>query len=151
MNNKDKLQIIKEYIKGSVEIGERCNDIIDNCINLVHSQYPSDNAVVFSKLNNFISASEDLAYVILCIRRYKTEKEQELRSIKDPKFTILVRGDRPSTQAIESEIRTTIPKVAGIEQELMNINNILDYLSHIEKCLDRSIWSLRDIASYIKK
>lgn len=146
-----KISRIISYINENINIGDKCNDIIEECINLIHQGLPVDNAGVFSKLSHCNSASDDLAYVIMSVRKVRSDIEKELRKLKDPKFTILVRSGRPSSQAIESEIRFTIPEVANLEDKLSTFDNILDYLNHIEKCLDRNIWILRDLAQYIKK
>ena len=149
--NDSKIDAIINYINDNVSIGDKCNDIIKECINLIHQSVPCDNAGVFSRLAHFNSVSDDLSYVILSTRKVRNNIEKELKKLKDPKFTILVRSGRPSTQAIESEIRFTMKEVADLEDKLITFDNIIDYLNHLEKCLDRSIWILRDLAQYIKK
>lgn len=150
MNN-DKIERVIDYINSIVNIGDKCNDMIREAIGLIHQTLPVDNAGVFSKLTRFTSASDDLAFVIMSIQKEKDILELELRKIKDPKFTILVKAGRPSTQAIESEIRCTNPKVSELEDKISQFDNVLSYLNHVEKCMDRSIWIMKDLAQYIKK
>lgn len=147
----DKIDKLIEYIDDIVDIGDKSKNTLYECINLIHQTVPVDNAGVFSRLARCVSVSDDLSYVILSIEQARNKIEVELRHNKDPKFTILVKSGRPSTQAIESEIRFTVPVVAELESKLLHYDSILSYLNHLEKCLDRNIWIMRDLASYIKK
>lgn len=147
----DKIEDIINYISGIVNIGDRCNETIKECINLIHQSVPVDNSGVFSRLSRCNAVSDDLVYIIMNVKKRRNIVESELKKNKDPKFTILVRSGRPSTQAIESEIRVTTPIVSELENKLSEFDNILEYLNHLEKCLDRLIYIMRDLAQYIKK
>jgi hypothetical protein len=141
---------ICEYIKSITSLSEQEVTSLRTCIDLIHQSTPTEAAGIFSRTERLISASDDLSWLSTSLTRKKNDLLSELKKLKDPVFVSLVRQGRPSTQAIESEIRFSDDKVQVIEDSIGTVENILNYLSAIEKNIDRYIWTLRDKSQYSK-
>lgn len=128
------------------------NEEVNNmksAISMVHELSPTDGPGLFSKMNNMISVSDDLSWIISVIRNKCSEIRRKIREIKDPDFVMLVRQGRPSTQAIESEIRFNHSEINDMEQKLEIFGNITEYLQSLNNNVDRYIWMLKDKTKYI--
>lgn len=141
---------IGEYLKDKVDLSDENIDSIRNAINQIHQASPTEAAGVFSRMERLISASDDLSWVITCIRRKRNEIFKNIRSIKDPQFTILVRQGRPSTQAIEAEIHFNNKELSEIEEIYATLGNIDEYLSHILDLINNYNWALKDKVGYFR-
>lgn len=147
----DRIKELSSFINSFIDIGNSFEDSVESCIRIIHQNLPVDNSGIFSRMTKCNSLSDDLSYVILCIQNKKNEIDKSLKEKKDPKFTLLIRSGRPSTQAVECEIRATNSEIAELENTLLKFENICEYLYHLDKCLDRYIYSLKDLAQYIRK
>lgn len=151
MENSDaRVSSVVECLESIVGVGKEGVSILKNCLSLLHMAAPAEPAGVFSRIERIVSASDDLAWIILMVGRAKSSIDSNIKRIKDPEFTMLVRSGRPSTVAIESEIRMNHDEILEMEERLQIANYLEDYLQHIEKGLDRCVWMLRDKASYLK-
>lgn len=144
MDTNTKASSILTSLSEFLDIGESGVEIIKDCLNTIHQASPLDAHVVFNRIEHIISLSDDLSYLILSINRKRTSMLRELKTIKDPQFVALVRADRPSTAAIESEIRLSKPIIKDIEYNISIIDDTLIYLNHIEKGLNDYSRLLRD-------
>lgn len=150
INIDSRVNKIYEYLLEIVELSPEEIRVIKSAISSVHEISASDGPGLFSKLNNLISVSEDLAWVISVITSQQHEIRKSIKEIKDPDFVMLVRKGRPSTQAIESEIRFNHDDLVKMEENLEIITNIIDYLNHLELSIDRYIWLCRDKMKYLQ-
>lgn len=133
------------------EIGvEGVENIIKNCLSLIHSNSPLEGAAVFTKMERIISASDDLGYVILMVNRRKSSLTESMNKLKDPLFTALVRQARPSTLAIECEIRLQNEEVANYEYEISKYEDLILYLNHLDRALSEYGRLLREKLNYGK-
>lgn len=140
----NKIDLVVAYLENTVELSDTEINIIKTAINLISEISPTDITVIFSKLDNIIETSNNLGYVIYYCNQYKINLTRKYRNLKDPAFTSLTLKQRPSTLAIESEIRTKYPEIAELEYQVETITNAIDYLNHIELNLERRIWSIKD-------
>lgn len=148
MDQNSKISQVGQYVKDTS--GEQGVEVLRTCLDILHQPMPLESGQIFLKLERITSSSEDLGYVIMCINTLKNKKVTEVRKIKDPQFTLLTRQGRPSTQAVECEIRFSNKDLYDMEQEIGILTAIEEYLRHIEKSLDRYMWLLRDKISYLK-
>jgi len=105
---------------------------------------PGDKMQASRKDQRLIEESEDLSWIKLVINRYIDKKKTEYNRTRDGSYTMLVRQNRPSNEAICCEIRTKNPTIYDIEEELSTLNNILIWVEHLEKSIDRYVYALRD-------
>lgn len=141
---------ILEYLLDNTDIGESGISSIKTSIAIIHETAPTDIPIIFRTMDRIISASENLSWTVLVLRRHKYYIQMECKNIKDPEFTALTRRGRPSTTAIESEIRFNNSQLSALECQIDTLAGIIDYLQHIELCLDRKLWSLKDRISMSK-
>lgn len=144
-----KIENIREYLKGIVEIGES-ESIIVNCLNSIREISPIDAPVAFAKMERITNLSDDLAWIISILNRKNNELKRSVQKLKDPKYVALVRQNRPSSAAIEAEIRLTNKDIVEFEDKISRLENVLEYLNHIQKSLDNYLWILRDKIQYCK-
>lgn len=148
VNINERVNEIYNYLLPVIDIGESGKYIIYDSISAIRQISPIDGAQLFSKMEKIISLSDDLSWVVSSINRKRNCIESDLKSIKDPKYVALVRQNRPSSAAIEAEIRITIKDVSILDNQINILDNILSYLDSIQRSLDRYIWMLRDKISY---
>lgn len=145
-----KMSQIYEYLSEVIKLSPEELRAIKTAIGAIHEMTPADGPGVMSKTQNMIAISEDLSWVISSITRMHHKINKEIKKIKDPEFVMLVRQGRPSTQAIESEIRFNNDNLVNLEEDIEIIENILDYLKHVETGIERYIWLLRDKGRFIQ-
>lgn len=138
------------YLTNVMELGDEEIESVRDCLGMVHQATPTEAPGIFSRMERIIAASDNLSWVLTSIGRKKSEIVGEIKKIKDPQFTALVRQGRPSIQAIESEIRYTTPELRELESDLDTLLNVESYFVHLEKSMDRYIFLLKDKAQYIK-
>lgn len=151
INIDTKVSQIYEYLVDIIQLSPEEIRAVKAAIGILHEVPPTDAPVLFSKIDRLISISEDLSWVISMITKKQHQIKSSIKKIKDPEFTMLVRQKRPSTQAIESEIRFNHEELTDMEENLDIIDNMIDYLKHLELGIDRTIWLLKDKISYIKQ
>lgn len=150
MDLANRLSKIYEFLYDVVELQEEEIKDIKNAVNIVHEMSPTDGPGIFSKTERVISASDDLEWSIMKIRNSKSDLRKKINSIKDVDFTMLVRQGRPSTAAIESEIRMNHPELSDMEYNIDIMNNIISYLEYLRSNLVEYIWLLKSKSSYLK-
>ena len=147
----DIINRLVDYIKSAnITFSEDEFQMIRDAINTVIEASPTTTAGTCSRQERLTAASTDLAWIVLSLKRTRLRVDNSLKQIKDPQFVMLVRQGRPSTSAIEAEIRHTNDKVLALENNLQELDNLLEYMSNLEKNIDRKIWEMRDKASFAK-
>lgn len=144
-----KIENIREYLKDIIDIG-KSESIIINCLNSIREISPIDAPVAFAKMERITNLSDDLAWIISILNRRNNEMKRSVQKLKDPKYVALVRQNRPSSAAIEAEIRLTNKEVVEFEDKISRLENVIEYLNHIQKSLDSYLWILRDKIQYCK-
>jgi len=140
----EKTKAIQEHISGIIEFSDRELDMIDRAIREIHEECPTDVPLLVKKSQSLILAGDDLYWVINVISRKHARMKSDIYRLKDPKFTALSRGGRPSSAAIEAEIRFTTDGVYKMEEDYENIGSLLDYLRVLSSMLDKYSWIIKD-------
>lgn len=146
----ERVNEIYSYLSEVIDIGESGKTVIRESLSSIKQISPIDGALLFSKMERIISLSDDLSYIVSSINRKRNSLESEIKSIKDPKYVALVRQNRPSSAAIEAEIRITVKDISTLEDKLKILDNVLVYLDSIQKSMDRYIWMLNSKTVYLK-
>lgn len=147
MNNYNvdsRLATLYEYLENDIKLTSDELAIVRNSVGIIHKQSPIDRPLVFRRMEEIIEAMEELSWVILTVNRHLLKIRGEIKEIKAPQFTMLVRRGRPSTTAIEYEIMMNNDDIKSLEETEETIDNIVYYLKSIESGLDRYLWMLRD-------
>lgn len=139
---------IYKYITDEMNLADDEITSIKVAVNMIHEISPTDIPLIMKRVSDLIVAEEDLSWTITAVNKVLIKLKYEIKSIKAPQFTLLTRQGRPSSTAIEYEIFFTNDKLKELEVKKDNIENILEYLRHIEKSLDTYIYLLRDKLKY---
>ena len=144
INLDNRVSMIYEYLLNVVKLGPEEIRMLKIAISHIHEVSPVDKPLIFKKLDDLNSASEDLSWLILVLKRHLSKVKHDIADIKSPAFTALVRQGRPSTVAIEHEIRFSNKELPDLEDKEETLKNILEYVQHVQKCLDDYSWTMRD-------
>lgn len=150
MDQKSKLITISALLSSINPIGESETKIISECLNIIREVSPIDGPLIFSKMERVVSLSDDLAWIISMLNVTRNGIKRDVMKVKDPKYVSLVRQNRPSSAAIEAEIRLSNKDIVDLETKEDNISIVIDYLNNIQKSLDRYLWVLKDKEQYSK-
>ena len=150
MDQNSKILTISALISKSTDLGESEKKVISECLNIIREISPIDGALIFSKMERIINLSDDLAWIITLLNISRNALRKDIQKIKDPKYVALVRQNRPSSAAIESEIRISNKDIVSLESTESDLLIIIEYLNSIQKSLDRYLWVLRDKEQYSK-
>lgn len=131
--------ILENNLLSSAEIS-----YVQVCLNDITELSPADKPMVFRKMEKLIQDSDNLAWCIFSVNQQLILLNKAYRKIKDPEFTILVRQGRPSTEAINSEIRMKHDELYDLEEQIAIVEQIVEYFRHIELSLERYIYMLKD-------
>lgn len=141
---------INSTLNKFLEIGESEMEIINSAIGLTHQVSPIDGSQLFARMELVIAVSDDLEWIINSIVRKRNEKENDIRKIKDPKYVALVRQGRPSSAAIEAEIRITLKDIREQEELIQLIDSMISYLQFVQRNLDRYLSILKSKSQFIR-
>lgn len=147
----DVIDRLIEYIKFSnITFSDDEINMIKSSISLIIESSPTTPASVFSRIERLIKASSDISWILLSLKRTRVKLDNALKRRKDPKFVLLTRQGRPSTAAIEAEIRHTDNSVLDMEAKITELDNLIEYMSNVEVNIDRYIRAMRDKSAFIK-
>lgn len=144
MNLDDRAKAIYEYLLDIMEMSPDEVRMLKKALSMLHEISPVDKPLIFKKMEEIISASDDLSWIVMAIKNRRSKIKKDIDDIKAPAFTALTRQGRPSTIAVEYEIKFTHDELSDLEESKEIIDNILDYVQHVQKCLDDYSWMLRD-------
>lgn len=143
MYNK-KINEIIDYIKSEIELGDNEVKSINDMVSLIDDYVPTDLPILFKRLDNIITATGDISWTLAVLKKHRAKINAEYKHLKDPQFTSLTRKGRPSTMAIESEIRFNMPDVAEYEHRLEVLDGFIEYIEHLLKVSDSMQWAIKD-------
>lgn len=145
-----KIDEILEYIKDEVELGDKELKSLDTALNYIEYETPTDLPLVFRRLDSIISVSADVSWTLANVKKHRAKINAEYKALKDPQFTSLIRKGRPSTVAIESEIRFIDDNIAKYEYRIEVLDGFIEYLEYILKVLENIQWAIKDRVSLSK-
>lgn len=137
-----------DYIREHELLSESELSIVDKCLNDIKEMSPADKPSVFRKTEKIIEDSEDLSWCVYALRLQKVKLQKAYRVLKDPEYVTLVRLNRPSSEAINSEIRFRNEDMYRLEEDMAIVDNILAYIEHIQVSMERYLYMLKDKLKY---
>jgi len=142
-------------------IDKLCNYILDNellseqevqmiveCNNEIIQIAPTDKPQVFRKEERLIRCSQNISWCIFSLKLKASKIQDSYRRSRDPEYTILVRQGRPSAAAIETELRYKHPEFYETDEQIRILDNIIEFLGHLELSVERYMYMLRDKVRY---
>ena len=118
------------------DISEYEEGIIRKAMFLPYTTTTNAKTVLSDRIDDAIKCKADLNYVILRIKDKKKVVQVPYDTEYNRMFTVLTRQNRPSKQAIDSEIKYTKPGMADTANRLEEFDKILEYLNSLLAVLD---------------
>lgn len=147
----DKISVISDYLKKCcIDIGDKSLGDIKTAISLLKEIPPSDAPNTFNRIQKFISISDEISWIIMSLKRRKSIIDEQVKKIKVPEYTLLVRQGRPSSEAINMEILFKHEELMTLNSKMEFLDEFLEYLMSIQENISRYIWALRDRLQFLK-
>lgn len=134
---------VENVIKYCKKIFEEMSDYETNIIrigmNLIQMDPPSTKLMLTERITQLVRAKSDLQYLILKARELRKSYNVPYVNEYNQQFTILTRQNRPSKQAIESEMHFMKPELREYRDKIDDIDTLLEFLNSYMGFFDKSI------------
>jgi hypothetical protein len=137
-----------EFIRENELLSEPEIGIVQTCIDDIKEIAPTDRPALFQKMERLVQDAENLSWCIYSVKVHYSKIKKAYRMLKDGDFTVLVRQGRPSTEAINSELRWKDPTLYDWELKMETVENLIEYLNHILVSMDKYQYMLKDKLRY---
>lgn len=131
--------VIKYCKKIFEEMSDYETNIIRTGMNLIQMDPPSTKLMLTERITQLVRAKSDLQYLLLKARELRKSYNIPYTNEYNQQFTILTRQNRPSKQAIESEMHFMKPELREYRDKIEDIDTLLDFLSSYMGFFDKSI------------
>lgn len=139
----DGLEELLLKIKNNLSLSDEEIDVIRKVNLTLKEPTPSVDLQIQSRISRLDRHMHDVNNLIFSVKVKKNDLEYKYKCIYDPKFAMLVKSDRPSTQAIDSEIHAKDRALQDMRQELNNFDALIGLLfgylktiaDHKETCM----------------
>lgn len=132
----DICRYVTSKLKELADLSEYEEKIITDAIMLPHTTVTNAKSVLSDRIDDAVRCKSDLNYMILRLKDKKKVMQVPYDSEYNKMFTILTRQNRPSKQAIDSEIKYTKPAMAETASTLEEFDKMIDYLSSLQAVID---------------
>ena len=123
-------------IKELTDISEYEEKMISDAILLPHTTVTNAKSVLSDRIDDAVRCKSDLNYMILRLKDRKKMAQVPYDTEYNKMFTILTRQNRPSKQAIDSEIKYTKPSMAETANLLEEYDKMIEYLGSLQTVID---------------
>lgn len=144
MDVNDTSRELLEYLRDVIELSPDNIRTVKNCLAMIKELSPSDVPNILRKIEKLIDASQDMSWIVLVMKRKLHELTRELKVKKDPAYVMLVKQGRPSSAAIDAEIRFTNKDLYKLEDDIEIVKNIIEYFQKIIESMEKYSWLLKD-------
>lgn len=136
----DQVENVINYCKKIFEeMSDYETNIIRTSMNLIQMDPPSTKLMLTERITQLVRAKSDLQYLLLKARELRKSYNIPYTNEYNQQFTILTRQNRPSKQAIESEMHFMKPELREYRDKIEDIDTLLDFLSSYMGFFDKSI------------
>lgn len=135
---------VSQYILDSLksvldDMSEYEEGIVKQAILFPYATVTNAKTVLSDRIDDAIRCKSDLNYIILRLRDRRKVIQVPYETEYNKLFTMLTRQQRPSKQAIDSEIKYTRPAMADTADRLEEYDKIIGYLTDVQAVLDLAI------------
>lgn len=132
----DAVSYVISKIRAIAGISPYEEQVIKNAMLLPYSTVTNAKSVLSDRIDDAIKCKADLNYIALRIK----DKKKVLRVPYDAEYnrmyTILTRQNRPSRQAIDSEIKYTKPEMSEKAELLGEYDQLIEYIGNMQAVID---------------
>lgn len=125
-----------EQMRGLIELSDFEEKIISDSILLPYMTVTNAKTVISDHIDEAVKAKSNLNYILY---RLKDKRKMILLPFEaeyNKLFTVLTRQNRPSKQAIDSEIKYTRKDLAETFTKLEDYERVIEYLQSLLSVLD---------------
>lgn len=132
----DVCNYIVEKIKKLIELSEYEEGILRNAMMLPYATVTNAKSVLSDRIDDAIRSKADINYMICRIRDKQKVIKVPYEVEYNKMFTILTRQNRPSKQAIDSEIKYTKKEMADTSKLIDEYDEVINYLQGLHSVID---------------
>lgn len=119
-------------------------NIIRTSMQLIQMDPPSTKLMITERITQLVRNKSDLQYLILKAKDLRRSYNIPYVDAYNQQFTILTRQNRPSKQAIESEMHYMKPELRDYRDKISNIDTMLEFLDSYLTFLDKTIYVMEN-------
>lgn len=119
-------------------------NIIRTSMQLIQMDPPSTKLMITERITQLVRNKSDLQYLILKAKDLRRSYNIPYVDAYNQQFTILTRQNRPSKQAIESEMHYMKPELREYRDKISNIDTMLEFLDSYLAFLDKVMFVLEN-------
>lgn len=127
-SGKDYIDQMLDVVKDRLSLSDHEVQIVKDVNLLLREPTPTVQAGIESRVSKIDQYRNDLTNLIYMIENKETQLDYDYHKIYDVEFTRLTRAGRPSQQAIESEIHSSIEGADDRRLVLRDIENFKNLL-----------------------
>ena len=133
-----------EYLRDVIDMSPDNIRTVKSAIALIKEQSPSDIPLILRKMERLVDIQQDMSWILLVMRRKLHELIKDMKVKKDPAYVMLVKQGRPSSSAIEAEIRFTNKDLYKTEDDIEIVKNVIEYFQKLVDSIEKYTWLLKD-------
>lgn len=137
-DSRSSLDRILERIRNALNLSDYDINVIRNVNQTLKEPTPSVQLSIQNRVSKLDAMRMDLLDLIFDVGVQKNDLEYKYKERYDDTFAKLVRADRPSQQAIDSEIHAMDPAMRDMRMTLNNYELLRSLLFGYLKSLDKS-------------
>jgi len=128
---------ILSVIAGVVELSDYEENMIRGMITNIRQGAPNTKQALNDSIENVINSRSDVNYILIKMRERRREIQQEYNLHYDKGFTQLTKQNRPSRQAIESELHYINETLKEYRDKLEVMDYVIEFLTSELNTLDK--------------
>ena len=106
---------------------------------LIQMDPPSTKLMVTERITQLVRNKSDMQYLILKAKDLRRSYNIPYTDSYNQQFTILTRQNRPSKQAIESEMHFMKPELREYRDKINDIDTMLDFFNSYLSFIDKTV------------
>ena len=137
MSYNDVINNAVSMITSVVELSEYEVNMVKEGLLIITKPLPTTKLSASTRLSEITKCCSDYNYIMTKLRDKRLSIYKTYRPKVDHKFTVLTRQQRPSKEAIMSEIHYTDPELSKMRFQMETIDSALEFLSVQYNVLDK--------------
>lgn len=136
----DQIEQLVSYSKSILgDLSDYESNMIRTSMQLVQLDPPSTKLAITERINTLNRSKSDLQYLILKSQEIRRSYNIPYTNEYNKQFTVLTRMNRPSKQAIESEMHFQSAELRDARDKIADIDTLIEFLRSYLGYLDAAI------------
>lgn len=139
-NFQEQVENVIKYCKAIFgDLSDYESDIIRTSMRLIQMDPPSTKLMVTERITQLVRNKSDMQYLILKAKDLRRSYNIPYTDSYNQQFTILTRQNRPSKQAIESEMHFMKPELREYRDKINDIDTMLEFFNSYLSFIDKTV------------